>query len=118
METVEVLTIGLFDGIGALRVAADVLQLPVAGHISVECNPYANRVLESAFPGSHVIPAVQDVTPEEVKKWACEYSSVGVVLLGAGPPCQGVSGLNADRKGSQRDARSVLYKEVPRILRW
>ena len=115
LDTVEVLTVGLFDGIGALRVAADVLQLPVAGHISVECNPHANRVLESAFPGSRTIATVQDVTAEEVRNWACEYSSVGVVLIGAGPPCQGVSGLNADRRGSQRDHRSCLYKEIPRI---
>ena len=116
LETTEVLTVGLFDGIGALRVAADVLQLPVAGHISVECNPHANRVLEAAFPGTRSIASVQDVTPEEVQRWACDFSMVGIVLVGAGPPCQGVSGLNADRRGSQRDHRSCLYKEIPRIL--
>lgn len=33
---VQVLTVGLFDGLGALRVAADLLHLPVVGHISVE----------------------------------------------------------------------------------
>eukprot|EP00435_Cladocopium_sp_Y103_P066017 s76_g28.t1 len=117
LEQVEVLTVGLFDGIGALRVAADVLHLPMAGHISVECNSHANRVLESSFPGSRHVGSVQDVTEEEVTLWACEYSSVGVVLLGAGPPCQGVSQLNVDRKGSQKDARSSLYKEIPRIDR-
>eukprot|EP00435_Cladocopium_sp_Y103_P065369 s173_g27.t1 len=115
LEYTEVLTVGLFDGIGALRVAADALHLPMAGHISVECNTYANRVLESAFPGSRHVDSVQDVTPEEVTKWACEFSSVGVILLGAGPPCQGVSQLNVDRKGSQRDERSSLYKEIPRV---
>ena len=45
-DTVQVLTIGLFDGIGALRVAADVLRLPVAGHISVECRESANVLLK------------------------------------------------------------------------
>ena len=34
----QVLSVGLFDGIGALRVACDFLGLPVAGHVSVECN--------------------------------------------------------------------------------
>lgn len=38
VETCEVLTVGLFDGIGALRVATDLLRLPMAGHISIECN--------------------------------------------------------------------------------
>eukprot|EP00435_Cladocopium_sp_Y103_P064308 s327_g26.t1 len=114
-ETVEILTIGLFDGIAALRVAVDLLHVAVAGHISVECNEAANRVVEAAFPGSIVVKCVQEVTEEVVRHWACEFTSVGVVLLGAGPPCQEVSGLNADRKGSQKDLRSSLYKEVPRI---
>eukprot|EP00435_Cladocopium_sp_Y103_P008139 s339_g2.t1 len=84
LEVVDVLTVGLFDGIGALRVAADVLQLPVVGHISVECNDHANRVLESGFPGSHTIKTVEEVDTAE---------------------------------GSQRDARSSLYKEIPRIFK-
>ena len=37
-----------------------------------------------------------------------------MVLLGGGPPCQGVSGLNADRKGV-KDERSVLFLHVKRI---
>ena len=114
-ELTEVLTVGLFDGIGALRVAAELLHLPVAGHISVECNAAANRVVEASFPGTRHVSSVEGVTAEEVQTWACTYTSVGVVLLGAGPPCQGVSGLNADRKGSQRDLRSALYKEIPRV---
>eukprot|EP00435_Cladocopium_sp_Y103_P073592 s436_g44.t1 len=114
-DQIEVLTIGLFDGIAALRVAAEVLHLPVAGHISVECHKGANRVVEAAFPGTRHVGSVQEVTLAMVKEWACEFSSVGLVLLGAGPPCQGVSGLNSDRLGSQRDQRSSLYKEVPRI---
>ena len=36
----QILSIGLFDGIGALRVALD-LQAPLAGHISVEANSSA-----------------------------------------------------------------------------
>ena len=46
----QVLTIGLFDGIGALRVAADLLGLQVLGQISVEVDPHAARVVESHFP--------------------------------------------------------------------
>ena len=37
------------------------------------------------------------------------------MLLGAGPPCQGVSGLNTDRRGALRDVRSCLFSHVPRI---
>ena len=114
-DAIQVLTIGLFDGIAALRVATDCLRLPVAGHVSVECNEAANRVVESAFPGVITVKSVQEVTQDLVASWALEFPSVGVVLLGAGPPCQDVSKLNADRRGSQRGTRSSLYKEIPRI---
>ena len=30
-------------------------------------------------------------------------------------PCQGVSGLNTDRRGALKDHRSCLYQHVPRI---
>eukprot|EP00435_Cladocopium_sp_Y103_P030899 s1425_g7.t1 len=114
-EMVQVLTIGLFDGIGALRVAADAAGLPVAGHISVEINPRASRVLESKFPGTRFVDDVEKVDLAMVKEWACQYTQVGLVILGAGPPCQGVSGLNADRRGALRDHRSRLYVHVSRI---
>lgn len=49
-EACQVLSVGLFDGIGALRVACDLLQLPMAGHISIESDPGGRRVVESYFP--------------------------------------------------------------------
>ena len=36
---------------------------------------------------------------EQVRLLALKYSNVGLIVVGAGPPCQGVSGLNADKKG-------------------
>ena len=48
-EIATVLTIGLFDGIGGLRVAADAVGLTVLGHISVESHEPARRVVESRF---------------------------------------------------------------------
>ena len=114
-DLTQVLTIGLFDGIGALRVAADAVGLPVAGHVSVEVNQVASRVLESKFPATTFVNNVEDVNEMMAKDWACQYSQVGIVLLGAGPPCQGVSGLNADRRGALRDHRSRLHSHVSRI---
>ena len=111
-----VLTIGLFDGIGALRVAADSLGLGVIGHISVEVKKEASRVLESRFPSTLFIEeGVEAVDDEMVRSWASRYSQAAVVLVGAGPPCQGVSGLNANRRGALRDHRSCLFSHVTRI---
>eukprot|EP00438_Fugacium_kawagutii_P022110 Skav219854 [mRNA] locus=scaffold859:647168:648580:- [translate_table: standard] len=50
-----------------------------------------------------------------VQSWSVQFSQAAVVVLGAGPPCQGVSGLNADRKGALRDERSCLFSHVKRI---
>ena len=111
----QVLTVGLFDGIAALRIAADTLGLPVAGHVSVEKNPQAKRVVESWFPDSHFYDDIVNFGEEDVKSLALKYSNVNLVIIGGGPPCQGVSGLNFDKKGALRDARSSLFSEVPRV---
>ena len=114
-DVTSVLSIGLFDGIGALRVALDSLGWNVQGHVSVEISETAQRVVESRFPNTISVPRVQDIDLEVVKGWAQRFSQVGLIVLGAGPPCQGVSGLNAGRKGALRDARSCLYTHVDRI---
>eukprot|EP00438_Fugacium_kawagutii_P031946 Skav201887 [mRNA] locus=scaffold550:561929:565006:+ [translate_table: standard] len=110
-----VLTVGLFDGIAALRVATDALNWNVSGHISVEKSPSAARVVESRFPNTIFIEDVQSIDLAMTKEWAAKFPHVSIVLIGAGPPCQGVSGLNAAKKGALRDERSCLFSHVPRV---
>ena len=114
-EITSVLTIGLFDGIGALRVATDALGWNVVGHISVEKSKEARRVVESRFPGGIFVEDVNQVDQEMVRTWAQKFTQVSLVVVGAGPPCQGVSGLNASRKGALKDERSSLFSHVSRI---
>lgn len=111
----QVLSIGLFDGISALRVALDALGLPMAGHISVEKDASARRVVESFFPDTVFVEDIEEVSEEMVKQWSLRFSGVSVVIIGSGPPCQGVSGLNADRRGALRDLHSCLFSHVPRV---
>eukprot|EP00438_Fugacium_kawagutii_P023978 Skav204023 [mRNA] locus=scaffold229:88479:92291:+ [translate_table: standard] len=111
----SVLSIGLFDGIGALRVALDCLPVSVCGHISVESNPVAQRVVEGNFPGTVTVNSVEEITDDMVISWAGKFSQCSMVLIGAGPPCQGVSGLNASRKGALKDLRSSLFVHVRRV---
>ena len=114
-EMDQVLAVSLFDGIGALRVALDSLRVPVGGYISVEISPEANRVVESYFPDVVCVKDVAEVTDERALEWRMRFANVGLVLLGAGPPCQGVSGLNSDRKGALKDERSCLFHHIPRV---
>eukprot|EP00438_Fugacium_kawagutii_P018228 Skav218343 [mRNA] locus=scaffold755:897997:900780:- [translate_table: standard] len=111
----QVLTVGIFDGISGLRTAADVLGWNVSGHISIEKCPQASRVVEAKFPNTVFVQQVEDVSEEHVLAWSLKFSQVSVVALGAGPPCQGVSGLNASKKGALKDARSSLYWHVRRL---
>ena len=117
MDLCPVLSIGMFDGIGALRVALDLLGAPVCGHISIEKSPEAQRVVEANFPDSLWVDDVEKVDEQMVQQWALTFGSVGVVVVGAGPPCQGVSGLNCDRKGALKDLRSRLFIHVPRVFK-
>ena len=95
--------------------ALDCLGVPVLGYVSAEKAAPGRRVVESHFPGVIVVDTVEDITEEIVKAWSLQFSQCTLVLLGAGPPCQGVSGLNADRLGALRDARSCLFTHVPRV---
>ena len=73
------------------------------------------RVVEARFPDTSFVGKVEDITEDVVASWACQHSNVGVVLVGGGPPCQGVSGLNSERKGALKDARSALFPHVRRV---
>lgn len=116
-DHIQVLTIGLFNGIGALRVACDCLALPMSGHVSSEVSQEGTRVLETHFPDTEQVGSVENITEEMVVDWSLKHSNVGVVLVAGGPPCQGVSGLNSDRKGSLKDARRKLFYHVPRVFK-
>lgn len=84
-----VLTVGLFDGIGGLRVAADAVGLTVIGHVSVECHAPARRVVESRFPHTLFVNSVEEVNEEMVKSWGCQFSQVSAVLLDHARESQG-----------------------------
>ena len=82
----------------------------------LEQNPHCHRVVESFFPECDFYPDVTTFGEEEILlQLSLKYSNVGLIFVGAGPPCQGVSGLNADKQGALRDARSCLFQEIPRI---
>ena len=114
-DLVQVLTIGMFDGISGLRTAADALGWNVSGHVSIETSSQAARVVEARFPNTIHVSDVELVDEAMVEMWSLKYSQVGLVFIGAGPPWQGVSGLNASKKGALRDARSVLFTHVRRV---
>eukprot|EP00435_Cladocopium_sp_Y103_P013721 s1034_g3.t1 len=113
----KILSVGLFDGVGCLRVALDLVGANVTGHVSVEKQTEGHRVVEYHFPGVVKLTDVASITEDDVRGWSLKFGQVVLVLLGAGPPCQGVSGLNAGRRGALGDERSNLFVHVERVRR-
>lgn len=108
-------SVGLFDGIGCLRTALDLLGCEVSGHISIEKDPAARRVVEHHFPGTLHYPDIVDVNEKDVIHWSLTYGQVELVLIGAGPPCQGGFRFEQSEERSVRDERSSLFIHVQRI---
>ena len=108
--------ISLFDGISAARVALEVLQARVCLQVSVEPDLSARRVVEANFSDVIHVAKVEDITAEMCREWASKSTRASLVLLTAGPPCQGVSSLNAHRKGAMDDERSRLHFAVQHVL--
>ena len=88
----------------------------VSLHVSVESNEAARRVVESNFSGVVQVNAVEEVTLQMCRDWSRQCPSCSLVIVGAGPPCQGVSRLNFDRRGAEEDPRSSLHLYVKPIV--
>ena len=69
----QILSVSLFDGIGALRVALDLLGVSVLGHISVEQNGCATRVVEASFPSIIKVEDVRTIDLPMVQGWAVSF---------------------------------------------
>ena len=85
-DMIQALSVGLLDGIGALRVACDMAGLPMAGHISIEKDAKAQRVVESHFPETIFFDDIVDFLRQQVEELPLKFSNVGLILIGAGPP--------------------------------
>ena len=86
-------------------------------HIPIENDEAARRLVESNFPGVVQAARVEEVSLEMCKEWSRQSPSCSLVIVGAGPPCQGVSRLNFDRRGAKEDPRSNLHQYVQPIVK-
>ena len=114
----SVICVGLFDGLGGLRIALQKLgkYIVVILYISSEIDKPAKRLVRKRWPGVVVWGSVLSVSHDAVSKLGDMYSSfTDAVIIGAGSPCQDLSSLNAHRVGLS-GTKSRLFYQVPRII--
>ncbi len=103
----RILAVSLFDGIGGMRRALDVLGVELCGHISSEISPEAIKIAQHSWLETWAVGDVTAIDDSIVYKAARRYDRADIVLIGGGAPCQGVSGLNSGRLHLD-DSRSAL----------
>ena len=111
---------GLFDGLGGLRIALQKLHAyaVVILYISSEIDRPAKRLVRKRWPGVSEWGSVLTISEPMIGKVAHIYQDLcDLVILGAGSPCQDLSSLNAHRLGLA-GAKSSLFFEVPKIIKW
>ena len=110
----EVVLLGQFDGISALRVAWDTLGLSCHAYHSIDIDDSARRVVESEWPGVRHTRDVRDVDADAVMRWRDHSPSARYLVEVSGFPCQDLSNANPKRKGLA-GARSGLFYEMVRV---
>ena len=101
-HVLRVICVGLFDGLGGLRIAFQKLgkYVIVILYISCEIEKPAKRLVRKRWPGVVEWGSVLSVSHDAVNKIGDIYQSLtDAVIIGAGSPCQDLSSLNAHRVG-------------------
>ena len=112
LDDFQVLVISLCDGIGACRVALDVLGAKVGGYVAVEADPAARRVVESSFGSTEFVSIVEDISEQMVKGWACKYSRSHLVLIIA-RHCHGTCGNHSSTDREVSRIRALVRANFP-----
>ena len=82
----EFLLVGYFDGIGGLRRAWELLEIPCAGYIAIETDPAACRVTSAAWPAVEHWGDLLKITKDQAFALRRRYLRVTKVLAGGGSP--------------------------------
>ena len=117
-QVARVICVGLFDGLGGLRIALQKLHLHlvVVVYISSETDKSAKRLVRKRWPGVQEWGSVESINREMITKIADVFKHiVDLVIIGAGSPCQDLSFLNKARVGLN-GKKSRLFYRVPKIV--
>ena len=112
----DLLVISLFDGIGGLRRALDLLRLRPALTLASETNAEARRVVTYAWPDVYELGPVEEITREKISSILAKKGNFTKVLVGGGSPCTDLTSLNIGAAGLE-GPESILFYEFLRVGR-
>ena len=98
-----------FDGIGAIRQAWDMLQLPLGGYFSCEIERTAIRVVSSRWPHAVNLGDIRELSRDKFKELRASHPKVKHLLRVGGFPCQDLSLLMAGRQGLRGTRSGLVY---------
>ena len=107
--------VSLFNGIGGLRRAFEMLEMPVRMYVSVELEANRRRVCKVAYPHVRHYKDVRAIGRKEVEEWRDSFPSVRVVIAGGRFPCRDMSQLRGACRLGVQGPQSGLVIHLPSI---
>ncbi|CAK0847855.1 unnamed protein product [Prorocentrum cordatum] len=117
LKVLNVLVIGLVDGIGGLAAAFSRLPVGIVAYVAAETDAKARRVVRLRWPGAIDWGDVAQVDGTLIQDLYETFNdSVDICAAGAGSPRQDLSRLNLSG-GGLHGRKSSLFFEAPRIFK-
>lgn len=112
-----ILIVSIFNGIGGAFRLYDILGIEPQGRISVEIDRHCNRVTRTAWPDVIELHDVQEITKEEVARWASLFPHIRELHLFAGFPCVHLSSVRAFRENLSGEGSRLFWKLLE-VISW
>ena len=105
----DILVISVFNGIGGALRAYDVAGIKVAGIITLEIDPAAQRVTRKAWPQVIEMGNIESVDRKKVRQWYNLFPRVSHVHVYGGFPCVHLSSARADRQNLEGEGSKLFW---------
>eukprot|EP00435_Cladocopium_sp_Y103_P018713 s557_g4.t1 len=115
-QTIPVLCLSLFNGVGCAFRCYDLIGLCPQVCIAYEIEPSANRVTSRRWPHVRMEGDIRSLTLEVIREWRYLYPSIEELHVWFGFPCVGLSSVRAGRLNLD-DPQSGLFWEAVRVIR-
>ena len=112
-----VLLISLFNGIGGTFRIYDILGVIPHGRIAVDVSKQGNRVTRTTWPDVIELHDVNNITKDEIRRWANLFAHVSEVHVFGSFPCVHLSSARANRLNLKGEGSNLFWKLVE-ILQW